>query len=238
MFKKLIVFVAIILLFSSLSAAADVVWLNRNSKAGAENAYVYYQTLYRQQPNAKTAWQFARAAHFYAYNFIADYNPKVKILYEGIDAALYSIKLNPNNPEPHFWLASCYGSIVEASGLLEGFHYVGAILDEINAVIKLAPGFLDGAAYAVRARVYFKAPGWPLSVGDLNKSADDFVHAFKYATGKNRLVYRFYVEYLLQTGNLPKARETIAVGLALPLDRENLVEDEKEIATLKKLKNK
>ena len=223
-FKTLtIIILSLIILCPGLSAE-DATWLNRNSAIGATTAYAYYKKNYQQHPTYTSAWQFARAAHFYAYNFLTDYATRLTLYNEGITAAQYAITIAPQSPEAHFWLASCYGSIVEASGLVEGFRYVGVIMQELNTVIQLEPGFADGLAYAIRAKVYFKAPGWPLSIGDINKSGDDFTHAFHYAAGKNRLVYRFYAEYLLQNGERITAQRFIAQRLAIPFDRSNSIE--------------
>lgn len=225
----------ILLMLGSLALAENMQWLNRESKTGAAAAYSYYKNNYLQNKNANTAWQFARAAHYYGYNFITEYPEQYRIFSEGIEAAKYSIQQNPNNPAPHFWHASCAGSIVDASGLLEGWKYVGEILTALNTSIKLEPAFMDGAAYAVRAKVYYKAPSWPLSIGDEQKAEADFAQAFRYGTNKNRLIYRFYAEYLLHKGKLAEAKTIIAQGLAIPLDKLNIVEDQKEIDILKKL---
>lgn len=230
MFKKY--FIALIL-FSCLFAE-NPAWVGRNSKTGAEKAYQYYKKQYVQQKNYASAWQYARAAHFYADNFVADSDQKKNIFTEGKDAALEATKLSPDKPDGHYWLGANYGSWAEVNGILESLNYADDIAEEMTKVIKLDPAYKNGLPYAIRAKVYYKAPGWPLSVGDPKKAEEDFISAIKLAKGKNRKVYRFYAEYLISKDK-QKALKITEEGLVIPYDNSDSVIEDKENSLLKEL---
>ena len=231
--KKLLLVIGLAITLSWLFAN-DTIWDNRNSAAGAEKAYTYYKTQYTQKQNYDSAWQLARAAHFYADFFIKDGELKKKVFAEGKDAALNAVELNSQDPEGHYWLGANYGSWAETNGVLESLNYADDIAAEMTKVIKINPTYKDGTPYAIRAKVYYKAPGWPLSIGDPKKAGEDFEQALKYAAGKNRKVYRFYAEYLIGKDKA-KALQIAKEGLAIPHDKADKVSEDKEIETLQKL---
>jgi len=234
MLKKILLFS---LFFSLLLANIDL-WTNRNSPAGAEKAYQGAKANYQKNKNYTTAWQFSRAAHFYADNFVQEKEAKKKIFSQGKDAALEAINLDPAGADGHYWLGANYGSWAEENGILDSLNYADDIAEEMTKVIDLDKNFKNGMPYAIRAKVYYKAPGWPLSIGDGDKAQADFTKAVALAKNKNRKVYRFYAEYLLQKGEKEKASAAIKAGLAVPLDQADLVLENKEIKLLQELQKK
>lgn len=231
MTKKIFIFYFIF----SLLFANNILWQNRNSQTGAEKAYNGFKSEYQKKTNYTSAWQFARAAHFYADNFITENELKKNIFSEAKDAAQQAVNFESSKPEGHYWLGANYGSWAEVNGILESLNYADDIVEEMTRVINIDKTFNEGMPYAIRAKVYYKAPGWPLSIGNQDKAVDDFEQALKYGKNKNRKVYRFFAEYLIQKGNKIKAQAIIKEGLAIPFDKQNNILENKEIKLLKDL---
>lgn len=86
----------------------------------------------------------------------------------------------------------------------------------------------------VRGRVYARAPGWPISVGDSTKAETDLKKALHYGP-TNRKAYRFYAEYLLAQGRTAEAKTIINQGLAIGYNPAEALPETREIELLKKL---
>ena len=76
----------------------------------------------------------------------------------GIDAGRTAVALQPNRPEGHFWIAANMGALAESFGLRQGLKYRKPIKDEIETVLRLDPGFMDGSGDRALGRWYFKVP--------------------------------------------------------------------------------
>ncbi len=228
-------FVFGILLVTFLSFSDDKIWQDRNSKEGAKKAYEYYESEFQKKKTYESAWKFSRAARFYAHYFVKDIEAKKKIFEKAKDVALEATKVDPLKPEGHYYLGVAYGSWAEANGVLQSLAYAQPIVDEMTKVIQIDPDFREGAAYMVRGRVYHKAPGWPISIGDKEKAKNDFEKAIKY---QNRAAFRYYAEFLIDQGQKEKAKEIIQKGLSLPFNEEDKIVEEDEIAKLKELEKK
>jgi tetratricopeptide (TPR) repeat protein len=218
-------------LFSGYGFAIDIFKPLTNYQE-SKNAYETYKSGYLSKKNYESAWEFAAIARFFGNYFVKDVEAKKKIFEEAKDAALFATKVNANGVEGHYYLGVAYGSWAEATGIMNSLFLAGPIVDEMTKVINLDPKFRNGSAYAVRARVYQKAPGWPVSIGDREKAQKDFEEAIKY---DNRMSYRFYAEFLMGIGEKEEARKIAEKGLNLPPNELEPVADEDEMEILKKL---
>ncbi len=147
------------------------------------------------------------------------------------DNALIAVKLNPSGPEGHYWLGVGYGLWSEANGILDSLFYAGDILNEMTAVIELQPDFFHGEAWAIRAKVYDYAPGWPISIGDKTKAYEDLKMAMKYGSNY-RFILQTDVEILMNDGKYKEAREAAEKALTLPYDSRIPKEEDQGIAAL------
>ncbi|MGA2142025.1 MAG: hypothetical protein ABSG94_06320 [Brevinematales bacterium] len=146
--------------------------------------------------------------------------------------AMEAVKVNPEGPDAHYWLGVGIGLWAEANGILDSLFAAGDIVNEMTTVIKLRPDFFHGAAWAIRAKVYDLAPGWPLSLGDKTKAYQDIAMALKYG-GDYRFVIQTEVEMLMNDGRFAEAKTAAETGLALPYDTRIPVEEDQDIASLK-----
>jgi hypothetical protein len=80
------------------------------------------------------------------------------------------INEEPNRVEGHYWLALNLCGQAEAGGYMVGRRLLPRILEELNQAVILDAGYDQAGAHRVLGRIYFEAPAWPMSVGDLQKS--------------------------------------------------------------------
>jgi tetratricopeptide (TPR) repeat protein len=104
------------------------------------------------------------------------------------------IRGEPNRVEGHYWLAMNLCGQADVGGKLLGRRLLPSILEELQRAIALDETYDQAGAHRVLGRIYFEAPGWPLSVGDLAKSRQHLQAAVRLApaTSTNHL-------YLAQT---------------------------------------
>src|SRR6185436_14640421 len=77
----------------------------------------------------------------------------------GVQAGKQAVQIAPKQPEGHFWLAANMGTLAESFGLMQGLKYRGAIRDELQQVIAIAPGWQEGSAEAALGQWYANVPG-------------------------------------------------------------------------------
>ncbi len=104
------------------------------------------------------------------------------------------IREEPNRVEGHYWLAMNLCGQADVGGKLLGHRLLPRIMEELKRAVALDAAFDQAGAHRVLGRIYYEAPGWPLSVGDLAKSRQHLQAAVQLspATSTNHL-------YLAQT---------------------------------------
>ena len=104
------------------------------------------------------------------------------------------IREEPNRVEGHYWLAMNLCGQADDGGKLLGRKLLPRILEELQRSLALDETYDQAGAHRVLGRIYYEAPGWPLSVGDMQKSLQHLKAAVRLApaTSTNHL-------YLAQT---------------------------------------
>jgi tetratricopeptide (TPR) repeat protein len=99
------------------------------------------------------------------------------------------IREEPNRVEGHYWLAMNLCGQAEVGGKLLGYRLLPRILEELKRAVALDATYDHAGAHRVLGRIYYEAPGWPLSVGDLTKSRQHLQAAVRLApaTSTNHL---------------------------------------------------
>ena len=80
------------------------------------------------------------------------------------------IREEPNRVEGHYWLALNLCGQADVGGKLLGRRLLPRIMEELQRAIALDAAYDQAGAHRVLGRIYYEAPGWPLSVGDMQKS--------------------------------------------------------------------
>jgi hypothetical protein len=103
------------------------------------------------------AWKLARADYWLG-GHGSDAERRA-YLEHGIDAGRKAAAIQPNRPEGHFWVAANMGALADSFGLRQGLKYRKPIKEELETVLRLDQGFMDGSADRALGRWFFKVPG-------------------------------------------------------------------------------
>jgi tetratricopeptide (TPR) repeat protein len=77
---------------------------------------------------------------------------------------------DPHRTEGHYWLAMNLCGQADAGGYMLGRRLLPQIIQELERAVALNDTYDQAGAHRVLGRIYFEAPAWPMSVGDLQKS--------------------------------------------------------------------
>lgn len=124
----------------------------------------------------EAAWKLARAAYW-----LGSHVPERERRREyerGLDAGRRAVTLEPNRPEGRFWLAATMGAMAESFGLRAGIRYRGPVKRELEAVLKIDPAYLQGAADRALGRWYFRVPR--LFGGSRQKAVEHLLRSLTY----------------------------------------------------------
>ncbi len=88
---------------------------------------------------------------------------------------------DPNHSAGHYWLALNLCGIAEACGYMTGRRLLPQILEQLQRVVALDGTYNQAGAHRVLGRIYFEAPAWPMSVGDMEKSLEHLQTAVRLA---------------------------------------------------------
>ncbi len=91
------------------------------------------------------------------------------------------IQEEPNRTEGHYWLALNLCGQADAGGYMLGRRLLPRILEELERAVALDEAYDQAGAHRVLGRIYFEAPEWPMSVGDIHKSLNHLEAAVRLA---------------------------------------------------------
>ncbi len=130
---------------------------------------------------ARTAWdQFAATSDFqyghwgllYTYLWWQSLpvgQPRIKTAIIGRKMADKLAAFRPDHPAGHMWGANFFGFEALSRGILNSLQMVPELLRRLDRAEQVDPTYLDGLVYLARAKLYIKLPGFPMSVGSLDK---------------------------------------------------------------------
>jgi TRAP transporter TatT component family protein len=146
-----------------------------------------------------------------------------KDLERGIDAGRKAIALRPDRPEGHFWVAANMGALAESFGLRQGLKYRKPIKEELETVLRIDPGFMEGSADRALGRWYFKVPR--LFGGDRALAETHLRRSLTYQPG-NTVSHFFLGELFEDEKRTAEARAEFQKVVDAPLSREFAPEDQ------------
>jgi tetratricopeptide (TPR) repeat protein len=140
----------------------------------------------------------------------------------------------PDQVAGHYWLALNLCGQANAGGWMMGRRLLPQIIKELQWTVALDPAYNQAGAHRVLGRIYFEAPAWPMSVGDLQKSLEHLQAAVRLAPNNStnhlylaqtlaRLHYRSLAEQQL---------ELVLKSTQYAVKPQDLVEDHQEARRL------
>ena len=180
--------------------------------SSAKRAVDLWAAALRRDPADYDAlWKTARADYWLG-GHVAE-KDRMAILEDGIARGRAAVSLAPNRPEGHFWMAADMGAAGELSSRA-GLKYRKAIKEELETVLRIDAGFLQGSADRALGRWYFKVPRL---FGGNKKSAEEHLRASLKYDPHSTASHFFLAELLLDDGRRDEARaEAQQVLDALP----------------------
>jgi tetratricopeptide (TPR) repeat protein len=193
-------------------AAAEAHWAARAQLDEARAAVAAYQAATAASPGSYEAWwRLARACWW-----LGDHVPKSECLAvydQGKAAADRAVALDPGRVEGHYWLGVCLGRTGEERGILNSLFMVDPIAKAMEACLAIDPKY--GRAQHVLGVLYRKAPGWPLSRGDMNRSLE-YARSASANASEAVITHVGLAETLIALGRKDEARQVLTKALELP----------------------
>lgn len=204
-----------------VQADPDALYAHRENLASAEQAAaIWNDRLAHSANDFDSAWKLARARYWVGGH--APEQERKAVLEAGIEAGRAAIRIAPNKPEGHFWTAANMGALAESFGLRQGLKYRGDIKRELETVLQLDPGFLQGSADRALGRWYNEVPRL---FGGSNKESEAHLRKALTYNPLSTVTLYFLAETLVDEGKKDDARATLQKVLDAPLDPEWTPED-------------
>jgi tetratricopeptide (TPR) repeat protein len=209
----------------------NALYAHRENLADAQQAsQIWAERLARNPNDFESAWKLARARYWLGGHTVE--KDRKATLEAGIEAGRAAVRIAPNKPEGHFWIAANMGALAESFGLRQGLKYRGEIKSELETVLRLDPGFLQGSADRALGRWYNEVPRL---FGGSNKESEAHLRKALTYNPQSTITLYFLAETLLDEGKKDEARATLQKVIDAPLDPEWAPEDRDFKAKARKL---
>ena len=144
------------------------------------------------------------------------------------------IREEPNRVEGHYWLALNLCGQADVGSKLLGRRLLPRILEELQRAVALDAAYDQAGAHRVLGRIYYEAPGWPLSVGDMQKSRQHLQAAVRLApaTSTNHLYLAQTLLRLQEAGLARQELEQVLKSTRAAVRPQDLEEDRQEARRL------
>ncbi|MGB8992575.1 MAG: TRAP transporter TatT component family protein [Desulfobaccales bacterium] len=116
---------------------------------------------------------------------------------------------DPNRVEGHYWLALNLCGLAENCGYMMARRLLPQIMQELERAVVLDATYEQAGAHRVLGRIYYEAPAWPMSVGDLHKSLKHLQTAVRLAP-ENSTNHLYLAQTLYRLHERVPAREELA----------------------------
>jgi tetratricopeptide (TPR) repeat protein len=211
------------------SDEADALYRRRADSASARRA----ADLWAARTEFEPSWKLARISYWLGTHGLE--SERRQALERGINAGERAVRLAPNRPEGHFWLAADMGALAESEAL-QGLRYRGKIKDELERVLVIDPTWQGGSADAALGQWYFEVPRL---LGGSRAKAEEYLRRALMYDPDSRVALSYLAEVLVRAGRREEARALLKRVLAAPVDNEWMPEDndfkKKAAARLKSL---
>lgn len=174
----------------------------------------------RARTDFESAWKLSRICYWIGEHEAGPMRRRA--LERGIEGGEEAIRLRPDRPEGHFWLAANMGTLAESSGIVQGLKYRGRIKQELERAIAADPQWQGGSADAALGQWYFEVPR--LFGGSQAKAEAHLRQALAY-DADNRLALSLMADMLVATGRHAEAQMLLQRLLDAPIDEEWAPED-------------
>jgi tetratricopeptide (TPR) repeat protein len=203
------------------TADPDVLYAARDTPGrAAEAARLWQAQLARTPDDFEAAWKLAKARYW-----LGTHGPEAErrtALEAGVEAGRTALRLQPQRPEGHFWMAANMGALAESFGLRQGLRYRGDIKTALERVLAIDPGYQAGSADRALGRWYAKVPG--LFGGSDDKAEQHLRRSLRYDPDSTASLF-FLAELYLDNDKRGAARGLLQQVVDAPVNPEWAPED-------------
>ncbi|HEY9074839.1 MAG TPA: hypothetical protein VIN67_11970, partial [Desulfobaccales bacterium] len=153
---------------------------------------------------------------------------------KGLTYAERLLTEQPSGVAGHYWKALNLCGLADVGGRFHGLRLLPRILEELKESLALDETYDQAGAHRVLGRIYYEAPGWPISVGDRMKSLEHLTAAVRLAPD-NSTNHLYLAETLLDLKKPVQAKEELEKVLQpgqTALDPQSLMQDRREARRL------
>jgi tetratricopeptide (TPR) repeat protein len=202
--------------------------------AQARQALAGYQSLLAssQDPRAPLLMRLAQVCFI-----LGDLAPQAQrrgFYQKGLAYAEQLLTEKPAGVQGHYWIALNLAGLADTGGKLQGRKLLPRILEELQRSLTFDPTYDQAGAHRVLGRIYYQAPGWPLSVGNLNKSLEHLSAAVRLAPA-NSTNHLYLAETLIRLDQRARARQELQLVLSASqhaIHPQGLADDRREARRL------
>jgi tetratricopeptide (TPR) repeat protein len=208
--QRFILAVAVLFLSGASALAAEPEKLAQADALLASPALDYQKAqqalaLYEELPSRPPALLTQLARTCFILGDLAPKNQRAGYYEKGLAYAERLIKEQPGGVAGHYWKALNLSGLADVGSQIQGFKLLPKIMEELKRVLVLDETYDQAGAHRVLGRIYFKAPSWPISVGDKKKSLRHLETAVRLAPNHSTN-HLYLAETLLDQGKKAQAR--------------------------------
>lgn len=133
---------------------------------------------------------------------------KHKYYEKGQTYAEMLLKEQPTRVEGPYWLALHLCGLAETGGAMRGRKLLPQIMKELKQAEAIDETYDQAGCHRVLGRIYFEAPAWPFSVGDLQQSLEHLNRAVRLAPD-NSTNHLYLAETLMRLNRQKQARQEL-----------------------------
>jgi len=205
----------------AVAQSPDTLYADRENIASARRAADIWDAASKGDTGQfDAAWKLARVCYW-----LGGHVPEGErraYLEKGTAAGQLATRLQPSKPEGHFWTAANMGALAESFGLRAGLKYRRPIREELEAVLRIDPAFMEGSADRALGRYYFKVPS--LFGGSKSRSEQHLRASLGYNQAST-ISHYFLAELLVDQRRIPEARAELQRVIDAPLSGDWAPED-------------
>ncbi|MCP2519514.1 hypothetical protein NLC26_00395 [Candidatus Aminicenantes bacterium AC-708-M15] len=190
----------------SMLSQADDLYRQREELSKAREAMSLYEEIIKIDPqNYEAHWKLAKTI-YYIGEHLTSKKEKLALYKKGIEIAKKAVKLGPDKPEGHFFLAVLYGVYGQTRGVLKSLFLVDDIKKEVYKTIRIDPTIECGGPYQLLGRLYYELPGF---FGGSKKRSLKLLLKAKSICDSDPLTYLYLADTYLALGKKDKAIEEL-----------------------------
>ncbi len=155
---------------SLLRQADRIEWSQMTNPAVVKKHLDLYLQATKADPNNLHAHLRACEMAYYAWRLETDSKARLAVAKVALAMAKKATQLDPKSAAAWYWLGSHYAVIGLTQGVLNSLQLIPEGKKSYDQSIALDPSYRKGTAIANLARVYMVVPGFPMSIGDVDKA--------------------------------------------------------------------